>query len=134
MARSRRTPAMLVGRCSSKLSSHKTQAKFIKSQAPSAAEGSAVFSVPSACEEVRLVQQRGFDHAATGYQARQMSGELVSRRRCLLHLSVLLRAKEKELQFACCCQIETLAHEHLSPLAHNQHRPFTCVVDLFGRS
>src|ERR1700719_3053063 len=57
MARSRRacpepaegTPAMLVGRCSSELSSHKLQAKSKKSQAPSAAdlsrhavEGSAV--------------------------------------------------------------------------------------------
>jgi hypothetical protein len=43
MARSRRacpepaegTPAMLVGRCSSELSSHKLQAKSKKSQAPS---------------------------------------------------------------------------------------------------
>src|SRR5580704_19701059 len=34
MARSRRTPAMLVGRCSSELSSHKLQAKSKKSQAP----------------------------------------------------------------------------------------------------
>src|SRR5580704_19362988 len=49
MARSRRTPAMLVGRCSSQLSSHKLQAKSKKSQAPSeadlsrrAVEGSAV--------------------------------------------------------------------------------------------
>src|ERR1700733_14489291 len=57
MARSRRacpepaegTPAMLVGRCSSELSSHKLQAKSKKSQAPSeadlsrhAVEGSAV--------------------------------------------------------------------------------------------
>ncbi len=33
---------MLVGRCSSELSSHKIQAKSKKSQAPSAAEGSAV--------------------------------------------------------------------------------------------
>ena len=42
MARSRRTPAMLVGRCSSKLSNHELQAKSKKSQAPSAAEGPAV--------------------------------------------------------------------------------------------
>src|SRR5580692_6429932 len=37
MARSRRTPAMLVGRCSSQLSSHRLQAKSKKSQAPTEA-------------------------------------------------------------------------------------------------
>src|SRR5580704_804502 len=37
------TPAMLVGRCSSQFSSHRLQAKSKKSQAPSEAEGSAVF-------------------------------------------------------------------------------------------
>jgi hypothetical protein len=36
------TQAMIVGRCSSKLSSHKIQSKSKKSQAPSEAEGSAV--------------------------------------------------------------------------------------------
>jgi hypothetical protein len=34
MARSRWTPAMLIGRCSSKFSSHKLQAESITSQAP----------------------------------------------------------------------------------------------------
>jgi hypothetical protein len=42
MARSRRTPAMLVGRCSWELSGRKLQRKIKKSQTPSAAEGSAV--------------------------------------------------------------------------------------------
>jgi hypothetical protein len=37
---------MLVGRCSSELSSHKLQAKSKKSQAPSEAEGSAVSLAP----------------------------------------------------------------------------------------
>ena len=36
------TPAMPVGRCSSKLSGHELQAKSKKAQAPSGAEGSAV--------------------------------------------------------------------------------------------
>jgi hypothetical protein len=42
MARSRRTPAMLVGRCSWELSDRKLQRKIKKSQTPSEAEGSAV--------------------------------------------------------------------------------------------
>jgi hypothetical protein len=37
MARSRRTPAMLVGRCSSELSGRKLQGKSKKSQAPTGA-------------------------------------------------------------------------------------------------
>ena len=42
MARSRRTPAMLVGRCFWELSDRKLQRKIKKSQPPSEAEGSAV--------------------------------------------------------------------------------------------
>jgi hypothetical protein len=42
MARSRRTPAMFVGRCFWGLFDRKLQRKIKKSQTPSAAEGSAV--------------------------------------------------------------------------------------------
>ena len=49
MARSRRTPAMLVGRCSSELSGHRPQLKLKKSQPPTAAEGSAVLSTSRQC-------------------------------------------------------------------------------------
>jgi hypothetical protein len=53
---------MLVGRCSSELSSHKLQAKLKKSQPPSAAEGSAVFlSVSTEPKKGREIEDGGIE-------------------------------------------------------------------------